>query len=55
MSQFKILTIFYQEYFRSFLKISHQFCVFDLDQSIFYFLFQLVTCEMSDYSAPTVK
>ena len=33
ISQFKVLTIFYlvYEYFRSFLRISHEFCVFDLD------------------------
>ena len=56
ISQFKVLTIFYlmYEYFRSFLRISHEFCIFDLDQSILFFILG-ISCKTCDYSAPTVK
>ena len=39
MSQFKVLAIVYQmcEYFRSFLRMSHQFCVFDLDEFFIFY------------------
>ena len=40
MFQSKVLTIFHEvsEYFRSFLRISHEFYVFDLDQSFLFFI-----------------
>ena len=40
MFQFKVVAIFHQvcEYFHSLLKISHEFCVFDLDQSVLFFI-----------------
>ena len=40
MFQLKVVTIFRQvcEYFHSLLKISHEFCVFDLDQSVLFFI-----------------
>ena len=43
MSQFKVLTIFHQEYeyFHSFLNTSHEFCVFDSNQSLFIFYSKL--------------
>mgnify|MGYP004584189637 CR=1 FL=1 len=45
MSQFvKVLTISHQvcEYFRSFLRISHEFYIFDLDQSSFIFYSKVI-------------
>ena len=50
---FQIMTIFHEVcgYFRSFLRISHEFFVYDLDQS---FLFQvIISWEKGDYSAAT--
>ena len=43
MSQFEVLTILYQmcEYSHSFSRISHKFCVFDLDQNFLFFYFKL--------------
>ena len=40
MFQFKVLTMFHEmcEYFRSFLRIFHEFCVFDLDYSFLFFI-----------------
>ena len=52
-----ILIIFHlvYEYFRFSLRISHEFCVFDLDQSFLFFFPVNVSCETCDYSATTVK
>ena len=40
LQQFQGLTVFHQvsEYFRSYLRISHEFCIFDLNQSVLLFI-----------------
>ena len=54
ISQFKVFPIFHQvcEYFRF---ISHEFCVFDLNQSFLFFIQVVISNDTRDYSAPTVK
>ena len=56
ISQFNVLTIFHlmYEYLCSFLRNFHEFCVFDLDQTILFFILS-ISSKPCDCSASTVK